>query len=846
MESSNKKPNRRSSSQPRTKQVKKKFNVKKLIFGLVITAIVGMICAVALYIFVMISGNQLLEENKDKYDMPASSKIVDRNGDEITSLYRENREIVSGSEIPKMVKDAFVATEDQRFYSHQGIDFLGIGRAIVKDITHRTALQGASTITQQLAKNMFWEKAPKTFFRKATEASLAIALENKNTKDEILTMYLNRIYLGSNAYGIKAASKKYFGKSDLNDLEIWEIATLAALPKAPTTYSPLRDPDKSKERRAVILRLMTEQGYITEAQRLEAAAVDYDSKNSTADNQAYPSFTDYVLKEAEVEYGIEEGALRIGAYTIKTTMDPNAQQIMESTYAQDKFFQKPAKDGTKIQSSMVILDNKDNGIIAMIGGRDYKTKDLNRVYRAERQPGSAFKPLVAFAPALESGKYTPYSMLNDKKECIAGYCPNNYNNQYQDQVTMMEAVRVSKNIAPVSLLNDIGIKTGMDMVEKMGIPLDKTKDRNLAIALGGLTKGATPMQMAEAYAIFANGGIKNKTHSIIEITSSDGKTKEFKQESKRIVSEKTAYYMTQMLQGVVQSGTGKNANFDRPVAGKTGSTNLPWKGLEKYDRDIWFVGYTPEWSAAVWQGFDLTNKDKGHFVTVGSGSTATIFKEVMSKSLAKMPKKGFTKPGGVEELKEPAKGITDLAGSFVRETRSIKLTWSSQGDKYQYQVFRRGLLDADYKQISASATAEFNDIAIEPGNKYSYYVIGTDGTNTTDKSNAVEVEVSTDGITPTPSPTPTPDIGGGDQSPSPKPTKSPKPSVPPTNENGNGNNGNGNGNGNGNNGNGNGNGNGNNGNGNGNGNQQGHNGKEPPNKNANGDGDPNTNRQIGP
>ncbi|WP_442604027.1 PBP1A family penicillin-binding protein [Paenibacillus sp. KN14-4R] len=826
MESSNKKPNRRSSSQP--KKNKKKFNFKKFIFGLVITMIVGMICAVGLYIFIMVNGNRMLEENQDKYEMPVASKIVDRDGNEITSLYRENREIASAGDIPQLVKDAFIATEDQRFMSHKGIDFMGIGRAIVKDITHRGAVQGASTITQQLAKNMFWEKAPKTFFRKATEASLAIALENKNTKDEIITMYLNRIYLGSNAYGIKAASKKYFGKSDLKDLQVWEIATLAALPKAPTTYSPLRDPDKSKERRAVVLRLMTDQGFITEAQRQEAAAIDYDPKNSSADNQAYPSFTDYVLKEAQDEYGIEEGNLRIGGYTIKTTMDPNAQKIMESTYSQDKFFQKPANDGTKIQSSMVILDNKDSGIIAMIGGRDFKTKDFNRAYQAERQPGSAFKPIVAYAPALESGKYTPYSMLNDKKECFAGYCPNNYNNQYQDQVTMMEAVRVSKNIAPVSLLNDMGVTTGLDMAIKMGIPLDPKKDKNLAIALGGLTTGATPMQMAEAYTIFANGGIKNKTHAIIEISGTDGKKKEFKQESKQVLSSKTAYYMTQMLQGAVQGGTGKNAGFDRPVAGKTGSTGLDWKGLEKYDRDVWFVGYTPEWTASVWQGFDKT--DKNHYVTVGSGSTATIFKEVMSKALAKMPKKGFTKPKDVEELKEPAKGITDLAASFVRETKSVKLSWSAQGDKYQYQVFRRGLLDVDYKQVSTVATPEFNDIAVEAGDKYSYYVIGTNGTNTTEKSNAVEVEVPQDGLIPTPSPSPSPDI-----SPSPPPggTTKPTKSPPPTPGDGGTNptqtppsvpaNGSGNGNGN------------KHGNGNGN-------GKEKPNKNVS--GDPNANREI--
>jgi penicillin-binding protein 2A len=795
---------------PQNRGKKKKFQAKKLLIGAVIAAILAVICGMGMYILIMLSGAKILNDNLDKMDAPESTHIYDVNGVEVSKLFRENRESVNIKDIPQKLKDAFIATEDRRFETHAGVDLWAIGRALYTDILHRSAVEGGSTITQQLAKNVFLN-SNKTAFRKASEVSIAIELERRYSKDVILEKYLNRIYFGSRAYGIKAASMVYFNQPDLNKLELWQIATLAALPKAPSTYSPIENPEKSKDRRAVVLRLMADQGYITEAERAAAVEKPYVAPVNKTTEQ-YAAYLDYVVKEAESVYNIDEEQLLTKGYRIKTTMDSKTQQIMEQTYANPSFFQKDAPDGEKIQSAMVILNHQDGGIVGMVGGRDYKKKTLNRVF-STRQPGSSFKPIAVYAPALESGNYTPYSKMQDVSKTYGsgkGYTPNNFDNTEHGEVTMFEAVKRSYNLSAVWLLNQIGVPTGVKFAEKLGIKMDP-KDNNLAIALGGLTQGASPMSMASAYSAFANLGTQNKTHAINQIEDSSGNVVAvFKQEKKEVLSPKTAYYMTLLLQGVVDGGTGVKAKLNRPTAGKTGSTGLDFKGYEKYDSNVWFVGYTPEWTAAVWEGFDNTDEKTKHFVTVGSGSTAAIFKEVMSKALAGKPVKPFTKPKGVADLTEPPKSIGDLAAVYVPETKSVKLTWTPLEDtKVAYQLFRSDSKQKEAQMIFQSPTAEVSDTTVTPGETYSYYVIplSTDSSTAGDKSNIAQIAVPADGgavvdplnpspspggaspspspsndpngNSPSPSPSPTPNGGGGKPSgsPSPSPSLSPTPSA---------------------------------------------------------------------
>ncbi|MFD0699024.1 PBP1A family penicillin-binding protein [Paenibacillus sp. GCM10027628] len=781
---------------------KKRFNARKLIFGSIIAAILAVICAMGVYIIVIMSGYKILNENIDKINTTAESTLIyaqedgkDKNGKdlpptEIAKVYKggENRESVKIKDVPERLQQAFIATEDRRFEQHSGVDFWAIGRALVKDVMHMSAVEGGSTITQQLAKNVFLS-SEKTAFRKGTEMSIAFALDQKFSKDEIMEKYLNRIFFGNNAYGIKAAAKVYFGKSDLNDLKLWEMATLAALPKAPSKYSPLKNPDLSKERRGVVLRLMTDQGYITEAERAEAAAVDYVPPASAAQgSKDYATFVDYVTNEAEDIAGIDEDELLTKGYRIYTTMNPKAQKVMETTYTNASLFQKDASDGQKIQSSMVIVDNKTGGLVAMIGGRDYQPKGFSRVY-SKRQPGSSFKPIAAYGPALESGKYTPYSMMDDTQTSFANgtYTPRNYDRTTHGQVTMFEAVKKSYNLAPVWLLDQMGAKTGMDFAKKLGINLNPDKDRNLAIALGGLTDGVSPLEMATAYTAFANQGVQNKTHSILRIEDAQGKeVYTYKPEKKQVIQPKTAYYMTLLLQGVVEpGGTGTKAKFNRPVAGKTGTTGLDIKGIEKYDRDVWFVGYTPEWTAAVWEGFDKV--DAKHYVTIGSGSPSAIFKEVMSKALEGKPVTDFVKPDSVPDLTEPPSGIADLAATYLPETKSVKLTWTSQGDKVAYKLFRKSSKETDAKLLIQAPNAEVNDTTVSSGEAYQYYVTPINLETNTDgaQSNVVNVEIPKDQaqISPSPSPSgsPSPSPGNGKDHNSPKPSQSPgsKPTTTP-------------------------------------------------------------------
>lgn len=713
-----------------------------------VAAVLAAICAMGVYIFVIINGNTILQQNMNKLDLDEVTHIYDASGNEVGMLYADAvRENVESDEIPKMLKDAFIATEDKRFNEHQGIDLLGIGRALVKDIVARKMVEGGSTITQQLAKNLFLN-ADKTFFRKATEMSIAVALEDQLSKDQILELYLNRIYFGNGAYGIKAASKVYFNQPDLNKLEIWQMATLAAMPKAPNRYNPINNPELSMERRGVVLRLMTDQGYINEEQRAAAAAVEYVAppKTEKADKGRNQTYVDYVLREAQERYGLEEDDLLRKGYQIYTTIDLNAQKILEETYKNDKFFQKDGPE-QKMQSSMVILNNEDGGIVAMIGGRDYVIRGLNRAAdpRAARQPGSAFKPLVAYAPAIEKENLNPYSMLPDEKRTYNGYSPRNYDGVYRGQVTMMEAVRKSINAPAVYLLNEIGLGTAKSFLGKLGIELDPN-DNNLAIALGGLTKGVTPLQMAQAYTAFPNDGTMQTAHAITKIVDSTGATVHTYKppQQPEAMSPKTAWYMTQLMRSVVEpGGTGAQARFERPVAGKTGSTQETIKGLEKYNRDLWFVGYTPEWTAAVWMGFE--KPDAKHYVNMSSGAPAALFKEVMQKSLAGKPVTQFERPKGVPDVTAPPKGISDLKAEYTAENRSVRLAWSSVGDNITYQLFRKdgGTAEFPSEPLLSTTTNEAKDISVMPGQAYDYAVVPVNPNNglSGQRSNTASVEI---------------------------------------------------------------------------------------------------------
>lgn len=775
--------NKKKTEKKKTGSRKKKITGKRVGWTLFFTAAFAIFVALAGYLFIMVSGERILSANLDKMTVNETSKVYDSEGNPISELSIENWDPVEEDEIPQLLKDAFVATEDRRFYEHKGVDLWSIARAAVKDVMARSLVEGGSTISQQLAKNVFLTR-DKTFFRKATEVSIALAIERNYTKDEILTMYLNRVWFGYQEYGIKAASEFYFGKSDLNELDLWEIATLAAIPKGPSAYNPSGNPNDSKERRGVVLELMYDQGYITKEEMEEAKEVEY-TYERPKEERKYDSYVDYVLKEAEQVTGKTTDDLNIGGYQIYTAMSTQAQDAVEEAFKDDSLFEE-SPDDEKVQGSMVIMDHETGQIVALQGGRDYQRQGFNRATSSYRQPGSAFKPIVSYAPALDSGKFTKDSSLSNQEQCFGNYCPKNLHG-YSSTIGMADAITKSENIPAVWLLNEIGVNTGYEFAKKLGITMTED-DRNLAMALGGLSKGTNTLEMAAAYSAFANRGQYQEAYAITKIVDSDGKTiYEHKDNKEQVMSEETAYQMTEMLQDVVNSGTGTSAKLSRPVAGKTGTTQSGISG-NSANRDVWFVGYTPEYTAAVWMGYD--NPDEKHMLKNSSKLAAKFFSTVMEKALVGVERKEFYTPKSeipqtpVEEPEEEKVvdvSVSGLTASYDMEQKAVSLSWKgSSTEGIQYRIYRKESSEGTFTRIQDGLTAtSATDTGALPGLTYEYYVTAINPENGEDSapSNTVTLFIEAEEVVP-------------EEPEQPEQNPDDNIEVPDNNDNGNGNGGN--------------------------------------------------------
>ncbi|WNB91431.1 PBP1A family penicillin-binding protein [Bacillus sp. NEB1478] len=632
------------------------------------------------YLFIIMAGDYVIDE-KDLV-MDSATILVNEKGEKITKIYDKNRELVSINDIPKHVQEAFVATEDTRFYEHHGIDIRAIGRAIYKDILAGSKVEGGSTLTQQLTKNVFLSHE-KSWLRKTKEAIIAINLERRYSKDKILEMYLNQIYFGHGAYGIQAAAKTYFNK-DVNELTIEEGAMLAGLPKAPSYYSPIQHPEAAKKRRDLVLSLMEKQNYLTPSETVRAqgktiALNVYEEQR----NPAYSSYIDMVIREAREKYHISREELRQGGYKIVVPMDPDTQTIAYKAFQDGRYFVGTGTD--KPEGALVLMNSKTGGLIAVQGGRNFITGGLNRVV-VNRQPGSTFKPLAVYGPALESEKYKPYSMIKDEELSYKGYEPKNYNGKYLGEVSMVDAITHSINSSAVWLLNEIGVSNSKSYLEKLGMPI---KDKGLGIALGGIDNGVSPLQMVQGYSSFLNEGKTIKPYVISKIYNHDGDLiGKAKMEEKKVWKKQNAWYMTRMLQQVVKSGTGSDGPENMEIAGKTGTTNYP--DVEHGNKDTWFVGYTPEIVGAVWTGYDKTTKQS--YLNSGSALPTLLFKQVVNQ----IPSQNgltFKKPDGVKDLEPPIElvSIDDLRASFgVGDfgMPSVKLNWTASKDKrLQYKIY---------------------------------------------------------------------------------------------------------------------------------------------------------------
>ena len=560
---------------------------------------------------------------------PASSQIYDIHGNEIANIHAaENRRPIGINEIPKNLQNAFIAVEDNRFYDHIGIDPRGIVRAIWANIRGRTVTEGGSTITQQLAKNAYLTQ-DRTLKRKVQEVFLALQLERQYTKQEILELYMNQIYFGQGAYGVQAAARTYFGK-DAKDLTLNECAMLAGIPKSPNYYSPVNNMDAATERKAVVLDQMVKYGYISDS---EAAAAKKEplhiAKNTNDGGKSASYFVDYILQQLAEKYG--DDAIYKDGLKIYTTIDMDMQAAAETAMKNLPTYFTDANGIVQPQGALVAIDPHTGYIKAMVGGRG--TDQFNRATQAVRQPGSAFKPFV-FAAALEN-KYTPESIIEDKPLKVGSWEPQNYSRNFSGKVRLRDVVRWSLNVPTVRIAQDIGIDKAIFYAQEMGIStfvLDgATNDRNLATALGGMTRGVTPLELTSAYGTFANRGIHVKPVAILRVVSRTGKVlEEAERKEKSVMSADNAAALTAMLEDVIRRGTGTRANIGRPAAGKTGTTS-------DY-HDAWFVGYTPDLVTGVWIGNDSVSDLHG---MSGGMTPAVIWQAFMQKALAQMPIRSF-------------------------------------------------------------------------------------------------------------------------------------------------------------------------------------------------------------
>jgi penicillin-binding protein 1A len=587
---------------------------------------------------------------KDEIRPAASSQIYDVNGKLINTVHSvENRVPVSINKIPKNLQDAFVAAEDARFYQHIGIDPRGIMRAVWSNITDRGVSEGGSTITQQLAKNALLSQE-RTLKRKIQEAILALQIERQYSKNEILELYLNQIYFGQGAYGVQSAAMVYFGKN-VEDLTLAECAMLAGIPKSPNYYSPFNNLKAATERQVTVLDQMVKYNFINSSTGIQAKNVKLKlaTRSNQSDSNAKTAsyFIDYVTQYLIDRYGAD--AVYKDGLKVYTSLDLDMQEAAEVAMQKLPSVRIDSNGLQQPQGALIAIDPRTGYIKAMVGGRG--NDQFNRAVLAERQPGSAFKPFVYLA-ALEGGM-TPSSMIEDSKISFGNWSPMNYDEKFHGSVSLRTALEQSLNIPTVKIAHQTGVDKPLYYAQQMGISTlvlqGSTNDRNLAMSLGGLTRGVTPLEIASAYGVLANQGIHVDPITVIKIVDRNGKTLEqVVPKEKAVVNERSAYILTDMLRGVINNGTGTAADIGRPAAGKTGTTS-------DY-KDAWFVGFTPDLVASVWIGYD----SDGYLNSItGGGLPASIWRAFMQKALVNTPARDFIRPNGIVIEPNPTPVLTE-------------------------------------------------------------------------------------------------------------------------------------------------------------------------------------------
>jgi penicillin-binding protein 1A len=635
---------------------------------------------------------------------PVKTLVYDINGKLVHEFYKENRSIVPLRQIPRPMVDAIISIEDRRFYTHWGIDPVRVMGALVSDIVQRRAAEGASTITQQLARNLFLTHE-KTVTRKIKEAILAIRIEQTYTKDEILEMYFNQIYFGEGAYGLDAAAKVFFGKQ-VQQLTLPECALLAGLPRNPRDYSPRREPDRALRRRNLVLAAMLDNKRLTRSQYESASEAPLGVTKTRIDTKAAPYFMEMVRQYVEQRYGSNQ--LYEGGLKIYTTLDIDLQVAAEEALekrltaleARNQYkrtraalaaaaakSKKPDDPRTKgktdyLQGAIVSLDPTNGQIRALVGGRDFNESNFNRAVQASRQPGSAFKPFI-YAAAIDNG-FSPTDVILDTPVSFkAGngmdWSPQNYDHKFRGPVTLRSALAHSVNVPAAKLLQKLGTGVVTSYARRMGVRSRLGND--LSLALG--TSEVNLLELTSAYGVFANQGIRVPPSYVLKIEDKNGKVLEqTRLTAEEVLSPETALTMTSMLSSVIENGTAAAAHalgLNVPAAGKTGTT-------DDYS-DAWFVGFTPSLVTGVWVGFDQKQKI-GPGMT-GAAAALPIWVDVIGAATKGKAPQEFPVPSGVVSVLICTQtGL--LANPSCPET--------------EYELFHEGLQPTSYCDVHTGQT----------------------------------------------------------------------------------------------------------------------------------------------
>jgi penicillin-binding protein 1A len=655
---------------------------------------------------------------------PVKTTILDCKGRVIQELYTQNRSPVTLDEVPKAFVDAIVSTEDRRFRSHWGIDLIGIGRAAVHNLMAGKIVEGGSTITQQLAWNLFLTHE-KTLSRKIREAVLALRIERRYSKDEILEMYVNQIYFGDGTYGIASAARDFFGKSP-SELTLAECALLAGLPRNPRDYSPRRHPDLAAKRRRLILKSMLDTGDITEEQMREASEEPVEVLPKGSDGRKAPYFVEMVRQYLDENYGSRQ--VYEAGYVVETTLDLDLQETAERALEEHladierqthrkvtkaSYDTSAVKDGERLtvtpylQGAVVAMDPATGFVKVMIGGRDFNDSNFNRAVQAYRQAGSAFKPFT-YAAAIDAG-YTPSDLLLDAPlvmELPTGqeWVPANFDQEFRGPVTLREALSHSINIPAIRLLTRLGASTVADYAHRMGIhsPIPAVP----SIALG--TPEVSLIDLTSAYTVFANMGIRVEPVSVLRVTDRNGIVlEENGTVSEDVLGAQTAYLVTTMLESAVDEGTGRRARamgLKGPAAGKTGT----------YDdyTDAWFVGFIPNLVAGVWVGYDVKRPIGGKSIGQGSAAALPVWTELMLAASEGSKEEAFRCPRGIVS-RRICKTTGLLATDRCPETRMEVFKEGTEPVEACYlhrrsRAFDDRLGDTDFRAIDRQHSARFD------------------------------------------------------------------------------------------------------------------------------------------